>query len=67
MRAVGKEAAAVTAEIADLGDWQGGSKAERLATDTALHDCVMERTNDKILAEAMFLGVRTGWNPAFTA
>jgi hypothetical protein len=49
----------------DIAYWQGGSEDERKAADEALRDCVIERTSDKVLAETMYLGVRTGGHPAF--
>jgi len=51
----------------DIAYWQGGTKKERKKADEALRDCVLERTNDKGLAETMYLGVRTGGHPAFPA
>ncbi|WP_226989253.1 tyrosine-protein phosphatase [Desulfuromonas sp. TF] len=51
----------------DMAYWQGGSEAERLATDEALRGCVQERTGDATLAQAMYLGVRAGGIPAFPA
>jgi protein tyrosine phosphatase (PTP) superfamily phosphohydrolase (DUF442 family) len=49
----------------DLAYWQGGTEAERLAADAALRDCVLVKTVDAQLAEAMYLGVRAGGHPAF--
>lgn len=49
----------------DLAYWQGGTAAEREASDAALRDCVRTKTGDEQLAETMYLGVRAGGHPAF--
>jgi protein tyrosine phosphatase (PTP) superfamily phosphohydrolase (DUF442 family) len=49
----------------DIAYWQGGTADERKKADEALRDCVLDRTNDKGLAETMYLGVRAGGHPAF--
>jgi len=49
----------------DIAYWQGGTEAERLASDEKLRDCVQERTGDKALAETMYLGVRAGGHWVF--
>lgn len=49
----------------DIAYWQGGTTDERRKTDKALRDCVLDRTNDRALAETMFRGVRAGGHPAF--
>ena len=49
----------------DIAYWRGGTEDERKKADEALRDCVVERTEDKVLAETMFLGVRAGGHPAF--
>lgn len=49
----------------DIAYWQGGTEAQRLAADEALRDCVIKKTGDPELAEAMFLGVRAGGSPYF--
>jgi protein tyrosine/serine phosphatase len=51
----------------DIAYWQGGTAAERKRADEALRGCVQDRTNDKSLAELMYLGVRAGGHPAFPA
>ena len=51
----------------DIVYWQGGTEQERKKADEILHDCVLERTKDKNLAETMYLGVRAGGHPAFPA
>jgi protein tyrosine phosphatase (PTP) superfamily phosphohydrolase (DUF442 family) len=49
----------------DIAYWKGGTKEDREKADKALRDCVLERTQDKALAETMFIGVRPGGHPAF--
>lgn len=49
----------------DIAYWRGGTKEERLRADEELKSCVHEKTNDKVLAETMFQGVRAGGGPAF--
>jgi hypothetical protein len=49
----------------DLAYWKGGTAAERLAADTALQACVLERTQDPHLARTVFLGVRAGGAAVF--
>jgi hypothetical protein len=51
----------------DIAYWRGGTGEERKAADGALRDCVLGRTGDRALAEAMYLGVRAGGHPAFPA
>jgi len=47
----------------DIAYWRGGTAQERQKADSVLRDCVLERTKDKKLAEAMLLGVRAGGHP----
>lgn len=49
----------------DIAYWKGGTEAERLTADEALRDCVLKKTGDSELAEAMFIGVRMGGSPYF--
>jgi hypothetical protein len=49
----------------DLVYWQGGSAEERKLADAALRDCVLVRTDNRALAETMYLGTRAGGHPAF--
>lgn len=49
----------------DIAYWKGGTEAERLAADEALRDCVLKKTGDAKLAEAMYMGVRMGGSPYF--
>ncbi len=49
----------------DLAYWKGGTKAERLAADEALKECILRKTGNQELAEIMFQGVRFGGSPYF--
>ncbi|MEJ2202176.1 MAG: dual specificity protein phosphatase family protein [Desulfuromonadaceae bacterium] len=49
----------------DQAYWQGGTKEQRLLADQTLRDCVLQRTGNRALAEAMYLGVRGGGQPIF--
>lgn len=49
----------------DIAYWQGGTEAQRLAADERLRACVLAKTDDSLLAEAMFNGVRFGGSPWF--
>jgi len=47
----------------DIAYWQGGTAEDREKADDALRGCVLLRTGDKALADAMRLGVRAGGHP----
>lgn len=49
----------------DIAYWQGGTAEQRQQADETLRACVVERTGDEKLAEAMYLGVRGGGHPVF--
>ena len=49
----------------DIAYWQGGTKAQRLEADQLLKECVLKKTGDAVLAEAMYQGVRVGGSPYF--
>ncbi|MFT5837346.1 MAG: hypothetical protein ACI9ZV_000851 [Candidatus Azotimanducaceae bacterium] len=49
----------------DVAYWQGGTEAQRLAADETLRDCVLAKTDDPILADVMYNGVRFGGSPYF--
>ena len=49
----------------DIAYWQGGTEDDRKKADEGLRDCVLERTQDKALAETMYIGVRAGGHPVF--
>ncbi len=44
----------------DIAYWKGGSEQQREKVDTALMRCVYKKTNDHVLANVMFEGVRFG-------
>lgn len=47
----------------DIAYWQGGDAEGRKKADEALRACVLQRTGNKALADAMRLGVRAGGHP----
>ena len=49
----------------DIAYWRGGTSEQRLQADRQLHDCVLSKTNNNILADMMFAGVRLGGGPIF--
>jgi hypothetical protein len=49
----------------DIAYWQGGTEQQRERVDTALMRCVYKKTNDHVLANVMFEGVRFGGSPYF--
>lgn len=49
----------------DIAYWHGGTEDERNKADEVLRACVLERTQDKALAETMYFGVRAGGHPVF--
>lgn len=49
----------------DIAYWRGGTEDERRRSDEDLRTCVLDRTEDKALAETMYLGVRAGGHPVF--
>ena len=49
----------------DISYWRGGTEQERLTADLQLKQCVFESTNDQVLADVMFHGVRFGGSPYF--
>jgi len=49
----------------DLAYWQGGTKAQKKQADQALKHCVLEKTGNKLLADAMYQGVKLGGHPIF--
>ena len=49
----------------DLAYWRGGTADERETADLKLKQCVLRKTRDKSLANAMYEGVRLGGSPYF--
>jgi hypothetical protein len=49
----------------DLQYWRGGTREEREIADVALRDCVLEKSGNSALSNAMYEGVRLGGSPYF--
>ena len=49
----------------DKAYWKGGTEQHRERVDTALMRCVFTKTNNHVLANVMFEGVRFGGSPYF--
>ena len=49
----------------DIAYWQGGTEEQRLEADKQLRDCVLQKTGNQALADAMYQGVRFGGSPYF--
>jgi len=49
----------------DLSYWRGGTYEERVAADSRLKACVLEKTGNPALATLMYEGVRFGGSPYF--
>ncbi len=49
----------------DLAYWRGGTKEQRNQADLALKQCIMDKTENKHLANMMFKGVQFGGSPYF--
>lgn len=49
----------------DVAYWKGGPADERALADAELQACVLDKTGDSRLADAMYQGVRIGGSPYF--
>ncbi len=49
----------------DLAYWQGGSQLQKKAADQALRICVVNKTGNQLLADAMYYGVTIGGLPIY--
>jgi len=49
----------------DISYWQGGSREQKKQADRALRECVLNSTDNQLLAETMYIGVRLGGLPIF--
>ncbi len=49
----------------DIAYWQGGTEQQRLNADLALMQCVEQTTQDALLAQLMYHGVRAGGSAYF--
>lgn len=47
----------------DLAYWRGGTAEQRLQADLSLKNCVQKSTNNPLLANLMYEGVRVGGGP----
>ncbi len=50
--------------IHDVAYWQGGTRQDREVADIAFRECIIEKTDNRLLAGIMYLGVRLGGTPA---
>lgn len=49
----------------DVAYWQGGTEQQRARADIELKHCVLEKTQNAVLANLMYDGVRVGGSPYF--
>ncbi len=49
----------------DIAYWQGGSKLQKKTADKVLRDCVLNKTGNRLLADAMYYGVTVGGSPVY--
>jgi len=49
----------------DIAYWQGGTKEEREQADKLFKECILSKTQDEVLTNTMYVGVRFGGNPYF--
>lgn len=49
----------------DLAYWRGGTATQRQLADLELRKCVLNKTQNSVLADLMFKGVRFGGSPYF--
>ena len=49
----------------DLAYWRGGTFEQRKTADLRLKKCVFDKTNNEVLANLMYEGVRFGGSPYF--
>ncbi len=49
----------------DRAYWQGGTQAQKKQADETLRECVLQSTNNQLLADTMYLGVRFGGLPIY--
>lgn len=47
----------------DIAYWQGGNQEQKKQADQALRECVLQKTDNKLLANTMFYGVKIGGSP----
>jgi len=49
----------------DIAYWQGGNRQQKKQADEALRQCVLQKTDNKLLADTMYYGVTLGGLPVF--
>jgi len=49
----------------DIAYWQGGNRQQKKQADEALRQCVLQKTDNKLLADTMYYGVTLGGSPVF--
>ena len=49
----------------DIAYWQGGSRQQKKQADEALRQCVLQKTDNSLLADTMYYGVTVGGSPVF--
>jgi hypothetical protein len=49
----------------DKAYWQGGTFQQKRKADKQLRQCILQKTNNKLLADTMFAGVTVGGLPIF--
>ncbi|MCF7969752.1 MAG: hypothetical protein K9L22_01115 [Methylococcaceae bacterium] len=49
----------------DIAYWQGGSRQQKKQADAALRQCVLQKTDNSLLADTMYYGVTLGGSPVF--
>jgi hypothetical protein len=49
----------------DIAYWQGGSEKKKIQADKQLRSCVLNKTNNRLLADTMYFGVTIGGSPIY--
>jgi hypothetical protein len=49
----------------DIAYWQGGNRKQKKQADKELRQCVLNKTDNTLLADAMYYGVTVGGSPVF--
>ena len=49
----------------DIAYWQGGSRKQKKQADKELRQCILNKTNNTLLANTMYFGVTIGGLPIF--
>ena len=51
--------------VHDIAYWQGGTEQQKEEADLTFRQCVLDKTDDKRLADFMYQGVKYGGEPFF--